>query len=143
MDLEFCSIDDLKTLRSDLYQAIEHEVILGKYKLSKDDIINIIEPLSESIKDCLRPYLSKLSVMTYNDIVDMENDIVDEVAEQLLNEFEELEEIVRKRTNRNNKEPLFAKETMSDKESVEPEQGGIIEPCQEDVGPEDVNPHCS
>ena len=139
MDLEFCSIDDLKTLRSDLYQAIEHEVILGKYKLSKDDIINIIEPLSESIKDCLRPYLSKLSVMTYNDIVDMENDIVDEVAEQLLNEFEELEEIVRKRTNRNNKEPLFAKETMSDKESVEPEQGGIIEPCQEDVGPEDVN----
>ena len=99
MDLKFCSIDELKALRPDLYQAIEQEVILGKLKLTKDDIINIIEPLSESIKDYLRPYLSKLSAMTYNDIVDMENDIVDEVAEQLLNEFEELEEIVRKRTN--------------------------------------------
>jgi len=99
MDLKFCSIDELKALRPDLYQAIEQEVILGKLKLTKDDIINIIEPLSESIKDYLRPYLSKLSAMTYNDIVDLENDIVDEVAEQLLNEFEELEEIVRKRTN--------------------------------------------
>jgi hypothetical protein len=57
MDLKFCSIDELKALRPDLYQAIEQEVILGKLKLTKDDIINIIEPLSESIKDYLRPYL--------------------------------------------------------------------------------------
>ena len=31
MDLKFCSIDELKALRPDLYQAIEQEVILGKW----------------------------------------------------------------------------------------------------------------
>ena len=137
MDLKFCSIDELKALRPDLYQAIEQEVILGKLKLTKDDIINIIEPLSESIKDYLRPYLSKLSAMTYNDIVDMENDIVDEVAEQLLNEFEELEEIVRKRTNSYSKEAIFAKKPELDQESVELEQEDNIEPCQKEEEPED------
>lgn len=137
MDLKFCDIDDLKTLRPDLFKAIEQEVLLGKMKLTKDDILTMIEPLSRCIKEFLKPYLAKLSAMTYNDIVDMENDIMDEVAEQLLNEFEELEEIVRKRTNSNNREALFAKEPESDIESIEPEQTDIVEPCQEDAEPAD------
>lgn len=94
MDTEDISIQDLKRQRPDLYQAIKQEICLGELRLTKDDIVSLIEPLSENIKEYLRPYMPKLSTMTYNDIVDMGNDIIDEISEQLLNEFEELECIV-------------------------------------------------
>ena len=88
MDTEDISIQDLKRQRPDLYQAIKQEICLGELRLTKDDIVSLIEPLSENIKEYLKPYMPKLSTMTYNDIVDMENDIIDEISEQLLNEFE-------------------------------------------------------
>lgn len=94
MNIEFSTIDDVKALRPDLFQELKQEVILGGMRLTKDDILNIIDPLAESIKEFLKPYLPKITTMTYNDIVDMENDIVDEVSEQLQDAFIELEEIV-------------------------------------------------
>ena len=94
MGVHNMTLEDLKKQRPDLYQAIKLEVCLGELRLTKDDIISLIDPLSENIKNHLKPYLPKLRSMTYNDIVDMENDIVDEISEQLLNEFEELEQIV-------------------------------------------------
>ena len=103
MNLDNISIQDLMKLRPDIYQTIKEEVCLGELRLTKDDIISMIEPLSENIKEHLKPYLSKLRAMTYNDIVDMENDIIDEVSEQLLNEFEEIESIVKGETKRKTK----------------------------------------
>lgn len=94
MDIDNISIEDLKKYRPDLFEDLKQEVYLGELRLTKDDIIALIEPLSDNIKNHLKPYLPKLRTMTYNDIVDMENDIVDEISEQLLNEFEELEQIV-------------------------------------------------
>lgn len=99
MLIEYCTVDDLKALRPELYQAIAQEIFLGKLRLTKDDILNMLQPLSDNIKDYLRPYLDKMPRMTYNDIVDMENDIIDEIAEHLLNEFDDLEELVRKRSD--------------------------------------------
>lgn len=94
MDIDNISIEDLKKYRPDLFEDLKQEVYLGELRLTKDDIISLIEPLSDNIKNHLNPFLPKLRSMTYNDIVDMENDIVDEISEQLLNEFEELEHIV-------------------------------------------------
>lgn len=93
MDIDNISIEDLKKYRPDLFQDLRQEVYLGELRLTKDDIISLIEPLSDNIKNHLNPYLSKLPKMTYNDIVDLGNDIIDEISEQLLNEFEELEHI--------------------------------------------------
>ena len=101
MDIDNISIEDLKKYRPDLFENLKQEVYLGELRLTKDDIISLIEPLSDNIKNHLNPYLPKLRSMTYNDIVDMENDIVDEISEQLLNEFEELEHIVGLRLKRN------------------------------------------
>ncbi len=103
MDIRITTLEDLKKHRPDLYQAIKQEICLNELRLTKDDIVSMIEPLSESIKEHLKPYLSKLRTMTYNDIVGMENDIIDEVSEQLLNEFEEIESIVKGETKRNSK----------------------------------------
>ncbi len=103
MDIRIATLDDLKKHRPDLYQAAKQEVCLDELRLTKDDIISIIEPLSENLKEYLKPYLSKLPAMTYNDIVDMENDIIDEIAELLLNEFEEIESIVKGRQKRRTK----------------------------------------
>ena len=100
MNVDNISIQDLKKFRPDLFQDLKQEVYLGELRLTKDDIISLIEPLSDNIKNHLNPYLPKLRTMTYNDIVDMENDIVDEISEQLLNEFEELEQIVGLRPKR-------------------------------------------
>jgi hypothetical protein len=100
MDIDNISIEDLKKYRPDLFEDLKQEVYLGELRLTKDDIISLIEPLSDNIKNHLKPYLPKLRTMTYNDIVDMENDIVDEISEQLLNEFEELEQIVGLRPKR-------------------------------------------
>ena len=97
MLIKNCTIDDLKALRPDLYKEIEQEVILGKMKLTKSDIINLIQPLSDCIEDILRAHLPKLPDMTYNNIVDLENDIIDEVSEQLMNEFDDIERLVNKR----------------------------------------------
>ena len=103
MDAKYISVQELKQLRPDLYQAIKQEACLGELRLTKDDIISMIDPLSENIKEHLKPYLSKLSTMTYNDIVDMENDIIDEISEQLLYEFEEIESIVKGEKRRKTK----------------------------------------
>lgn len=103
MDIRIATLEDLKGRRPDLYQAIMQEVCLEELRLTKDDIISMINPLSENIKEHLKPYLSKLPTMTYNDIVDMENDIIDEIAELLLNEFEEIETIVKGRPKRKTK----------------------------------------
>ena len=100
MNVDNISIQDLKKYRPDLFEDLKQEVYLGELRLTKDDIISLIEPLSDNIKNHLNPYLPKLRSMTYNDIVDMENDIVDEISEQLLNEFEELEHIVGLRPKR-------------------------------------------
>ena len=100
MDIDNISIEDLKKYRPDLFEDLKQEVYFGELRLTKDDIISLIEPLSDNIKNHLNPYLPKLRTMTYNDIVDMENDIVDEISEQLLNEFEELEQIVGLRPKR-------------------------------------------
>lgn len=100
MGVHNMTLEDLKKQRPDLYQAIKLEVCLGELRLTKDDIISLIDPLSENIKNHLKPYLPKLRTKTYNDIVDMENDIIDEISEQLLNEFEELEHIVGLRPKR-------------------------------------------
>lgn len=100
MDIRIVTLEDLKERRPDLYQAIMQEVCLEELRLTKDDIISMINPISESIKEHLKPYLSKLPAMTYNDIVDMENDIIDEIAELLLNEFEDIERIVKERPKR-------------------------------------------
>lgn len=100
MNIDNISIEDLKKYRPDLFEDLKQEVYLGELRLTKDDIISLIEPLSDNIKNHLNPYLPKLRTMTYNDIVDMENDIVDEISEQLLNEFEELEQIVGLRPKR-------------------------------------------
>ena len=100
MNVDNISIKDLKKYRPDLFEDLKQEVYLGELRLTKDDIISLIEPLSDNIKNHLNPYLPKLRTMTYNDIVDMENDIVDEISEQLLNEFEELEQIVGLRPKR-------------------------------------------
>ena len=100
MNVDNISIQDLKKYRPDLFQDLKQDVYLGELRLTKDDIISLIEPLSDNIKNHLNPYLPKLRTMTYNDIVDMENDIVDEISEQLLNEFEELEQIVGLRPKR-------------------------------------------
>ena len=54
--------------------------------------------------------------MTYNDIVDMENDIIDEIGELLLNEFEELEDKARKRQKNNNSQFLSDKEKTKEQE---------------------------
>lgn len=122
MDIRIATLEDLKKRRPDLYQAIKQEVCLDELRLTKDDIISMIEPLSENIKEHLNPYLSKLRTMTYNDIVDMENDIIDEVSEQLLNEFEELENIVKGNTKRKSKRVMVPSPI---KEVVEP--ASIIE----------------
>lgn len=103
MEIYDITIRDIKKHRPDIYEAIKEEVCLGELRLTKDDIISMIEPLSENLKEYLKPYLSKLPSMTYNDIVDMENDIIDEIAELLLNEFEEIENIVKERPKRNAK----------------------------------------
>lgn len=117
MDIRIATLEDLKKRRPDLYQAIKQEVCLGELRLTKDDVISMIEPLSENIKEHLKPYLSKLSTMTYNDIVDMENDIIDEVSEQLLNEFAEIESIVKGEKKRKTKRVLASSPI---KEVVEP-----------------------
>lgn len=124
MLIEYCTVDDLKALRPELYQAIVQEVFLGKLRLTKDDILNMLQPLSDNIKDYLRPYLDKMPRMTYNDIVDMENDIIDEIAEHLLNEFDDLEELVRKRSD-------YAPPKPQGKET------SIVEKKEETVGEED------
>ena len=95
MDIRIATLEDLKKRRPDLYQDVKQEVCLGKLRLTKDDIVSLIEPLLENIKEHLKPYLANLSAMTYNDIVDMENDIIDEVSELLLDEFDEIEGIVK------------------------------------------------
>ena len=100
MNVDNICIQDLKKFRPDLFQDLKQEIYLGELRLTKDDIISLIEPLSDNIKNHLNPYLPKLRTMTYNDIVDMENDIIDEISEQLLNEFEELEQIVGLRPTR-------------------------------------------
>ena len=100
MDIDDINLQDLKKYRPDLFEDLKQEVYLGELRLTKDDIISLIEPLSDNIKNHLKPYLPKLRTMTYNDIVDMENDIIDEISEQLLNEFEELEHIVGLRPKR-------------------------------------------
>ena len=122
MDIRIATLEDLKKRRPDLFQAIKQEACLGELRLTKDDIISMIEPLSENIKEHLKPYLSKLRTMTYNDIVDMENDIIDEVSEQLLNEFDELENIVKGNTKRKSKRVMVPPPI---KEVVEP--ASIIE----------------
>ncbi len=103
MDIHIATLDDLKKCRPDLYLAIKQEICLGELRLTKDDIISLIDPLSENIREHLKPYLPHLPAMTYNDIVDMENDIVDEISEQLQNEFDEIERIVKGETKRKNK----------------------------------------
>ncbi len=101
MDIRIATLEDLKKRRPDLFQAIKQEACLGELRLTKDDIISMIESLPENTKEHLKPYRSKLRAVTYHDIVDMENDIIDEVSEQLLNEFEELESIVKGNTKKN------------------------------------------
>jgi hypothetical protein len=103
MNICVATQEDLKKLRPDLYKTIKQEVCLGELRLDKDDIHSLIEPLSETIKEFLQPYLSNLPVMTHNDVVDMENDIIDEISEQLQNELVGLEKIVEVRHKRKNK----------------------------------------
>ena len=50
MDTDNISLQDLKRQRPDLYQTIKHEICLGELRLTKDDIVSLIEPLSENIK---------------------------------------------------------------------------------------------
>ena len=130
MYLENISIHDIMELRPDLYQAIKQEICLGELRLTKDDIMSMIEPLSQNIKEHLKPYLSKLRAMTYNDIVDMENDIIDEVSEQLLNEFEEIESIVKGETKRKAKRIV-----------VPPTTKDVVEPVPVIEDPDKLNLH--
>ena len=123
MDIDNISIEDLKKYRPDLFEDLKQEVYLGELRLTKDDIISLIEPLSDNIKNHLKPYLPKLHTMTYNDIVDMENDIVDEISEQLLNEFEELEQIVGLRPKR--KVKYVPKPVPVTNETLEPSEEEI------------------
>ena len=97
MDLELCSVKDVKAKRPDLYHAIEQEVLLGTIKITKDDIIDLLQPISNRIIELLSPQLNQLTVKTTNDLIEMENDIIDEISNQLQDMFVELEDLVRKR----------------------------------------------
>jgi hypothetical protein len=97
MDLRDCSIRDIKAKRPDLYSEIEQEVLLGTIKLRKDDIISMLQPVSDRIIELLCPHLDTLSEKTTCDIIEMENDIIDEISCQLQDMFCELEETVRGR----------------------------------------------
>lgn len=127
MDVDDISLKDLKKYRPDLYLDMKQEVCFGELGLTKDDLIFLTEPLSDTIKDYLRPYLPKLSRMTYNDIVDLENDIVDEISEQLLDIFEEIEHNVYKRPNTLIKRDLerTPKKKIKSKEEVISENIGV------------------